>query len=79
MIGAVAAGVAAAGLAAHGTWHRNSAVFGPVLTHLPEGDDTVSMWRGFAQAEPSVSWLTLRCRARGQSEPGCRWATPVLW
>jgi peptidoglycan-N-acetylglucosamine deacetylase len=43
MIGAVAAGVAAAGLAAHGTWHRNSAVFGPVLTHLPEGDDTVSI------------------------------------
>ena len=37
MIPAVAA-VVAAGLAAHGTWHRNSAVFGPVLTHLPKGD-----------------------------------------
>jgi peptidoglycan/xylan/chitin deacetylase (PgdA/CDA1 family) len=43
MIGAVAAGVAAAGLAAHGTWHRNSAVFGPVLTHLPAGENAVSI------------------------------------
>jgi peptidoglycan/xylan/chitin deacetylase (PgdA/CDA1 family) len=35
MIAAAVAGVAAAGLAAHGTWHRNSWVFGPVLTRLP--------------------------------------------
>jgi peptidoglycan/xylan/chitin deacetylase (PgdA/CDA1 family) len=39
MIGAGLAGLAAAaGLAAHGTWHRNSWVFGPALTRLP--DDT---------------------------------------
>ena len=35
MIGAVAAGVAVAGLAAHGTWHRNSWIFGPALNRLP--------------------------------------------
>lgn len=35
MIGAVAAGVAVLGLAAHGTWHRNSWIFGPVLNRLP--------------------------------------------
>ncbi|MEO6526216.1 MAG: polysaccharide deacetylase family protein [Gemmatimonadaceae bacterium] len=40
MIGAAAASLAAAGLAAHGTWHRNSVVFGPVVSHLP-GDDAV--------------------------------------
>ncbi|HET9013517.1 MAG TPA: polysaccharide deacetylase family protein, partial [Gemmatimonadaceae bacterium] len=40
MIGAAVAGLAAAGIAAHGTWHRNSVVFGPVLTHLA-GDEAV--------------------------------------
>ena len=35
MIALVTAGVVAAGVAAHGTWHRNSWVFGPVLHHLP--------------------------------------------
>jgi peptidoglycan/xylan/chitin deacetylase (PgdA/CDA1 family) len=43
MIGAGLAGLAAAGLAAHGTWHRNSWVFGPTLTHLPGTDDQVSL------------------------------------
>ncbi|MDB4880742.1 MAG: pgdA2 [Gemmatimonadetes bacterium] len=43
MIGLVAAGVAAAGLAAHGTWHRNSPVFGRVLTSLPGGTPEVSI------------------------------------
>jgi peptidoglycan/xylan/chitin deacetylase (PgdA/CDA1 family) len=43
MIGAGLAGLAAAGLAAHGTWHRNSWVFGPALTHLPGVDDAVSL------------------------------------
>jgi peptidoglycan/xylan/chitin deacetylase (PgdA/CDA1 family) len=39
MIGvAVAAGVAIAGVAAHGTWHRNSNVFGSVLSRLPTDD-----------------------------------------
>lgn len=37
------AGLAAAGLAAHGTWHRNSTVFGPVLTHLPGDQPVVSI------------------------------------
>lgn len=40
MIGAAVAGLAAAGVAAHGTWYRNSVVFGPVLTHLA-GDELV--------------------------------------
>lgn len=40
MIGAAAAGLAAVGLAAHGAWHRNSFVFGPVITRLP-GDEAV--------------------------------------
>jgi peptidoglycan-N-acetylglucosamine deacetylase len=45
MIGPVLAGlaVAGAGLAAHGTWHRNSWVFGPTLTHLPGPGDVVSI------------------------------------
>lgn len=43
MIALGLAGLAAAGLAAHGTWHRNSWVFGPVLSRLPEGDDRVSL------------------------------------
>lgn len=43
MIGAAVAGLAAAGLAAHGTWHRNSVVFGPVLTHLPGEEPVVSI------------------------------------
>lgn len=42
MIG-LAAGVAAAGLAAHGTWHRNSWLFGPVLNRLPAGTNAVSL------------------------------------
>ncbi|MEP6730741.1 MAG: polysaccharide deacetylase family protein [bacterium] len=37
----VVGGLAVAGLAAHGTWHRNSNVFGPVLSRLP-GDDLVA-------------------------------------
>jgi peptidoglycan/xylan/chitin deacetylase (PgdA/CDA1 family) len=37
------AALAAAGLAAHGTWHRNSSVFGPVLTRLPGNDAVVSI------------------------------------
>jgi peptidoglycan/xylan/chitin deacetylase (PgdA/CDA1 family) len=43
MIVLAAAGVAAAGLAAHGIWHRNSPVFGPVLNRLPAGSNTVSI------------------------------------
>jgi peptidoglycan/xylan/chitin deacetylase (PgdA/CDA1 family) len=43
MIGAAAASLAAAGLAAHGTWHRNSVVFGPVVSHLPGDDPVVSI------------------------------------
>ena len=43
MIGAAAAGLAALGLAAHGTWHRNSSVFGPVLAHLPRDEKAVSI------------------------------------
>jgi peptidoglycan/xylan/chitin deacetylase (PgdA/CDA1 family) len=41
MIGLAVAGIAAVGLAAHGTWHRNSSVFGPVLSRLP-GDARVA-------------------------------------
>jgi peptidoglycan-N-acetylglucosamine deacetylase len=43
MIGAAAASLAAAGLAAHGAWHRNSMVFGPVVSHLPGNDSVVSI------------------------------------
>jgi len=43
MIGLAAAGIVAAGLAAHGTWHRNSRVFGPVLHRLPTGSNAVSI------------------------------------
>jgi peptidoglycan-N-acetylglucosamine deacetylase len=43
MIGAVAAGAVALGTAAHGVWHRNSAVFGPVLSRLPGSDPVVSI------------------------------------
>ena len=43
MIGAVAVGLAVAGLAAHGTWHRNSWVFGSVLNRLPGSDHVVSI------------------------------------
>ena len=35
MIGVAVASLAVAGLAAHGTWHRNSWVFGPALNRLP--------------------------------------------
>lgn len=43
MIGAAVAGLAAAGIVAHGAWHRNSVVFGPVLTHLPGHEPVVSI------------------------------------
>jgi peptidoglycan/xylan/chitin deacetylase (PgdA/CDA1 family) len=43
MIGLAAAGVAMAGLAAHGTWHRNSWIFGKPLTHLPGPTSAVSI------------------------------------
>jgi peptidoglycan/xylan/chitin deacetylase (PgdA/CDA1 family) len=43
MIGAGLAGLAAAGLVAHGTWYRNSWVFGRPLSHLPDGDGAVSI------------------------------------
>ena len=42
MIG-VAAGVAVAGLAAHGTWYRNSWIFGPALSRLPGADRVASI------------------------------------
>ncbi len=42
MIGAVAVGLTVAGLAAHGTWHRNSWLFGPVLNHLPTDDVSIT-------------------------------------
>jgi peptidoglycan/xylan/chitin deacetylase (PgdA/CDA1 family) len=43
MIGVVAAGVAVAGLAAHGTWHRNSWVFGYSLNKLPGSERIASI------------------------------------
>lgn len=43
MIGSVATGLAVAAVAAHGTWHRNSWVFGPVLTRLPEAGTVASI------------------------------------
>ncbi len=43
MIGVAVASLAAAGLAAHGTWHRNSWIFGPALNHLPGSDQVVSI------------------------------------
>lgn len=43
MIGGAVVALAAAGLAAHGTWHRNSAVFGRVLTRLPGSAPVVSI------------------------------------
>lgn len=43
MIALGLAGLAAAGLAAHGTWHRNSWIFGAALSRLPDGDDRVSI------------------------------------
>ncbi len=43
MIEAVVAGLAAAGLAAHGTWHRNSWIFGRALGRLPGDEPTVSL------------------------------------
>ena len=43
MIGIGLAAVAAAGLAAHGTWHRNSWIFGPALAHLPGDGNAVSL------------------------------------
>ena len=41
MIGAAVAGLVVAGLAAHGTWHRNSSIFGSVLSRLP-GDELIA-------------------------------------
>ena len=43
MIGTVAIGLSAVGCAAHGTWHRNSWVFGKVLNHLPGGEQVASI------------------------------------
>jgi peptidoglycan/xylan/chitin deacetylase (PgdA/CDA1 family) len=43
MIGVAAAAVAAAGLVAHGTWHRNSWVFGPALNRLPGSERVASI------------------------------------
>ncbi len=43
MIGVGLAGLAAAGLAAHGTWHRNSPLFGPALARLPGHEPVVSL------------------------------------
>jgi peptidoglycan-N-acetylglucosamine deacetylase len=43
MIGVAAAGVAVAALAAHGTWHRNSWIFGPTLNRLPGSDRVASI------------------------------------
>jgi peptidoglycan/xylan/chitin deacetylase (PgdA/CDA1 family) len=45
MIGPALAGlaVAGAGLAAHGTWHRNSWIFGRALTHLPGPETRVAI------------------------------------
>ncbi|HTK46759.1 MAG TPA: polysaccharide deacetylase family protein [Gemmatimonadaceae bacterium] len=43
MIAAVAAGTALLGAAAHGVWHRNSPVFGPVLARLPGSEPVVSI------------------------------------
>jgi peptidoglycan/xylan/chitin deacetylase (PgdA/CDA1 family) len=43
MIALAAAGIAVAGLAAHGTWHRNSWLFGPVLNRLPASCNAVAI------------------------------------
>lgn len=43
MIALGLAGLAAAGLAAHGTWHRNSWVFGHALSRLPGTANVVSL------------------------------------
>ena len=43
MIGAALTGLAMAGLAAHGTWYRNSWVFGPALSRLPGSEPVVSI------------------------------------
>lgn len=58
MIGVAVAGLAAAGgIAAHGTWHRNSWIFGPVLTRLPGDARVVSLTFDDgpnAQATPAI-------------------------
>jgi len=43
MIGLGLVGLAAASLAAHGTWYRNSWIFGAALHRLPGVDDVVSL------------------------------------
>jgi peptidoglycan/xylan/chitin deacetylase (PgdA/CDA1 family) len=43
MIAAAVAGLIVAGLAAHGTWHRNSWLFGRPLSRLPRADKIVSI------------------------------------
>jgi peptidoglycan/xylan/chitin deacetylase (PgdA/CDA1 family) len=43
MIGVGVAALAVAGLAAHGTWHRNSWIFGPTLTRLPGEAQVISI------------------------------------
>lgn len=43
MIGATLAGLAAVGFVAHGTWHRNSWIFGHALNRLPGTERLVSI------------------------------------
>ena len=43
MIGAALSGIVVAGVAAHGTWYRNSWVFGSALGHLPGFPSAVSI------------------------------------
>ena len=42
MIALAAAGVAVAGLAAHGTWHRNSWIFGAALRRVPGSEVAIT-------------------------------------
>ena len=43
MIGEVAVGMGVAALAAHGTWYRNSPIFGPALHRLPGRENVASI------------------------------------
>jgi peptidoglycan/xylan/chitin deacetylase (PgdA/CDA1 family) len=42
-VGVGVAALAATGLAAHGTWHRNSRIFGPTLSRLPGDAKVISI------------------------------------